>query len=86
MARGSFVLDPENGAVLSVDLTAGPPSPVTTTMKVTYREDAKLKLYLPVAIEERYWEPGKPKDDRTEVSYTYTNFRRFQVIVDEIIK
>ena len=84
--HGTFRMDVATARVLSAELAAGPPSPVSTTMTVTYADDPKLKMLVPVRMEERYWEPGKPSADRTEVSSTYSNFRRFDVAVTESIK
>lgn len=84
--HGRFQMDIASARVLSAELLAGPPSPVSTSMIVTYSEDPKLKMLVPVRLEERYWEPQNPKQDRTEVSSTFSNFRRFDVAVSESIK
>ena len=82
MSRGSFVIDRESGRVLSAELTAGPPAPVSTSMSIDYREDPQVKVLVPVEMRERYWEPAKPKNDETKVVSTFGNFRRFQVRID----
>lgn len=86
MSRGTFAIDRESGRVLSAELTAGPPSPVSTSMSIEYREDPQAKVLVPVEMHERYWEPAKPKNDQTNVVSTYGNFRRFQVRIDDRIK
>jgi hypothetical protein len=43
-------------------------------------------MLVPQEVHERFWEPDRPKNDHTEVDYTYANCRRFQVSVDEEIK
>ena len=86
MSRGSFVIDRDSGRVLSAELTAGPPAPVSVSMSIDYREDPQVKVLVPVEMRERYWEPAKPKDDETKVVSTFSNFRKFQVKVDDRIK
>jgi hypothetical protein len=86
-SHGSFVIDTESGRVLAADLTAaGAPPAFTTTFVIRYTEDPVLKLLVPVEMQERYWQPHKPGDDHLEVTSKYSNFRRFQVTVDEQIK
>jgi hypothetical protein len=55
-------------------------------MVVRYREDPQVKLLVPFEMQERYWQPHRPRDDRLEVASSFSNFRRFQVITDEQIK
>jgi hypothetical protein len=88
MSHGSFVVDTETGHLLLAEITAdAPPSGIaSTTMSARYRDDAVLKMLVPVDMTERYWQPQKPQEDHLEVSSTYSNFRRFQVIVTETIK
>jgi hypothetical protein len=85
MARGSFVVDPDTGRVLAADLSAEgpPPSSVALEFSVRYREDPELELLVPIALRERIRRVDKPTDDRLEVDIVYSNFRRFQVNVDE---
>jgi len=87
MSHGLLVVDPASGRILAAELTADSPLPAfSTTMKVRYQEDPQLKILVPIAMDERYWKPQKPKDDRLEVTSSYVNFRRFQVTTDEKIK
>ena len=51
------------------------------TVDVRYAEDAATGLLVPVESREDYRTPDSK--DRLEVSSTYSNFRRFQVTVDE---
>jgi hypothetical protein len=86
-ARGSFVLDPASGRVLSAEFIApGPVGSYSASLVVRYDEDPQLNLMVPFEVKERYWFADKPKDDRLEVEAAYSNFRRFQVNVDEKIK
>jgi hypothetical protein len=85
--RGSFTIEPESGRVLAAEFTTAAPAPaVTASLAVRYAEDTRLKLMVPIDVQERYWFPSQPKDDRLEVSSTYTNFRRFDVSATEQIK
>src|SRR5436190_3618834 len=85
--RGSFAIEPESGRVLAAEFTTAAPAPaVTASLAVRYAEDTRLKLMVPVDVQERYWFPSQPKDDRLEVSSTYANFRRFEVSATEQIK
>lgn len=86
-ARGSFVIDPATGAVLAAELSAeGPPPSIALTMNFQYREDPALKMLVPIALRVRAHQVHKPKDDRLEVDATYSNFRRFEVTVQEQVK
>lgn len=84
LLRGRFVLDRDNGQMRSASLRAGNAT-FETTFDVRYVEDPALGLLVPAAMQERYNRTGKPKEDHLEVSSSYSNFRRFQVIVDERI-
>jgi hypothetical protein len=86
-AKGTMEIDPATGAVRAATLTAeAPDAPVSTTFVVTYAEEPALKMLVPTAMIERYHLPAKPRDDRFESKATYSSFRRFQVVVNEIIK
>jgi hypothetical protein len=86
-ARGAVTLDLAKGTIVGGTLTAeAPDAPVSTTFTVTYREDAAMKLLVPIEMTESYWLPAKPKDDRLEAKMTYSMFRRFQVTTTEVIK
>lgn len=86
-SRGSFVVDPGTGAVLSASLTSeGNGDDMSRTFLVRYDDHAQLKMLVPVEMTETYRFPSRPKDDRFEAKYTYSAFRRFQVTTSEIIK
>jgi hypothetical protein len=86
-SRGSLVVEPATGRVLSVTLTAGgAASAFDVTFDVRYAEEPVLGLLVPIEMRERYWRPARPRDDRLEVVSAYSNFRRFQVTTDERIK
>jgi hypothetical protein len=86
-ARGSFVIEPATGRVLSGEFTAlGPSDSYSVTLSVRYAEDQQLKLMVPTNARELYWFNGKPKEDRLDVESAYSNFRRFQVTVNEEIR
>jgi hypothetical protein len=87
LTHGTFEMDVATGRVLAAELTAdGPPPAHSLSMSVRYREDPQLQLLVPLEATERYWRADRPRDDRPEATSTYTNFRRFQVTVDETIK
>lgn len=86
-SHGSFVVDPKNGAILSVSLTSeGNGDDMSRTFAAHFEENAGLKMLVPVEMTEGYRYPDRPKDDRFEAKYTYSAFRRFQVTTSEIIK
>jgi hypothetical protein len=88
MSHGSFVVDTETGHVLIAEITADAPPTAfySTTMSTRYRDDAVLKMMVPVDMSERYWQALKPKEDHLEVTSTYSDFKRFQVTTTEKIK
>ena len=80
MTKGTFQLETASGQVLAADFSAqGPPQASAFSLAVRYRLDQTLGLMVPVSVKERHWFPGKPQDDRLEVTSTYTNFRQFEV-------
>jgi len=86
-ARGSFVVEAATGRVFGGEFLAiGPPESYSASLAVRYLEDPQLKLMVPSFARERYWFDGKPKEDRVDVESRYSNFRRFQVSVEEKIK
>lgn len=74
-ARGTFWIDPESGCVEASTLVLATGT-TTVTIRVTYREDAKLQIWLPASMDEEYdvWVEGK-----IEGRARYSNFRRFAV-------
>jgi hypothetical protein len=81
--RGSFTLGAD-GAVHAATLTAENDIFIVS-VEVRYVEDAAARLLVPGASTENYRFVASGKADRTEVRSTFSNFRRFQVKVDEQI-
>jgi hypothetical protein len=86
--HGSFVVvDPETGAIESATLMGKTADGrVGSSFVVRYVDDPNMKLLVPSAMDERYLNPARPKDDHLEATSTFSSCRRFQVIVDEKIK
>jgi hypothetical protein len=80
--RGRFTLDVDSGRVRGATLIATN-SAFETTFDIRYLEDANLGLLVPAEMHEQYRHAEKPGDDQLEVRSSYSNFRRFQVRVDE---
>jgi hypothetical protein len=80
--RGVFMIEPGGVAVHSATLNAQN-DVFEVTVATRYDEDAAARLLVPVESTETYRQTGNPKADRTEVSSSYSKFRRFQVNVDE---
>jgi hypothetical protein len=78
--RGALTVEGDTGRVTDARLVAENPQFVVT-LDVRYAEDAASGLLVPVESREDYRTPVEK--DRLEVSSTYSNFRRFQVTVDE---
>lgn len=85
-ARGRFWIEPESGRVVATELwhEAMVPKPgLMASINVSYAEDSRLKLWVPVSMDEMY---------RIGVHATiegharYSNFRRFNVDVSTDIK
>ncbi len=80
-AGGRFWIDPTNGRVVRTQLMLS--GLVYLAINVTYTPQPKLEnLWLPVSMRETYRKPG----ELTEGRATYSNFRRFNVDVNTIIK
>lgn len=79
--RGRLRIDPSTGALRSASfVVTGPDS--EAALDVQYVDDAKLGLFVPVQMHERYRNPLKSKDEHLEVVTDYSNFRRFAVTVE----
>ena len=80
--RGRFRVDPVTGQVLSSTLKAENRD-VAATIDVTYEQETALGMFVPRAMHETYEQHA----DGAQVTgdATYSNFRRFQVKVDEKI-
>ena len=80
---GSLWVDPTTGVVLKTSMTAADPA-VRAVVTTSYREDAKLELWVPDQMEDYY----KASGDLDEIAgvATYTKFRRFNVSTDEVLR
>jgi hypothetical protein len=81
--HGALTIDGGTGGLSGARLVAENPLFVLT-VDVRYAEDAASGLLVPVESREDYRTPTSK--DRLEVSSTYSNFRRFQVTVDEHVE
>ncbi len=81
--HGGLTIESSTGRLSGARLVAENPQFVLT-LDVRYAEDAASGLLVPVESREDYRTPDSK--DRLEVSSTYSNFRRFQVTVDEHVE
>jgi len=81
--HGALTIDDETGRLSGARLVAENPQFVVT-VDVRYAEDIAAGLLVPVELREDYRTPASK--DRLDVSSTYSNFRRFQVTVDEHVE
>ena len=81
--RGALTIEDGSGRLSGARLIAENPQFVIT-QDVRYAEDAASGLLVPVESREDYRTPLEK--DRLEVLATYSNFRRFQVTVDERVQ
>jgi hypothetical protein len=74
-AHGTFWIDPGSGRVAATDLRLATRGS-SVHISVTFAEDPRLKLWLPSAMDERYW-----TDRGSEITgrARYSNFRQFRV-------
>jgi hypothetical protein len=80
-AVGRFWIDPEQGRIVRTELTLS--GLVYLVITVTYAPQARLDgLWLPVSMREMYKRAG----ELTEGRATYSEFRRFNIDVNTIIK
>lgn len=86
-SSGRFWIDKTTGAVLRTRLVTGTvANDVRAESTVTYRAHQEWPLLLPVEMRESYDEPQSPGALRVVCLATYSNFRRFNVTVDESVK
>jgi hypothetical protein len=87
--QGRFLVEPATGAIVestvSVELSA-----YSASIVVRYTRDAKLGLWVPAEMKERYWgivQVGVMRQTETLMEGTarYSKFRRFQVSTEEKI-
>ena len=81
--HGGLTIESSTGRLSGARLVAENPQFVIT-LDVRYAEDAASGLLVPVESREDYRTPDSK--DRLEVSSIYSNFRRFQVTVDEHVE
>jgi hypothetical protein len=81
-AQGKFWVEEATGRVIKTELrvTTGNTS---ATVVVLYQFQPKLKILLPMLMNERYVTPRQPVITGRA---TYQNFRQFNVLVDQVIK
>jgi hypothetical protein len=81
-SRGRFWIEPDTGRVLMSELVARNRR-VRGELLVSYQSDPFLGFLVPIELRERY---SQIRYEATIIGEaTYTNFRRFQVDVDEVI-
>ncbi len=81
-AQGRFWIDEATGRVVKTELRIATGS-TNATVVVAYEFQPKLKIWLPILMNERYATPRQPVITGRA---TYQNFRQFNVVVGEVIK
>ena len=81
-SRGRFWIEPVTGRILMSEMITEDER-VRAELVVSYQSQPVLGLLVPVELREQYSEPGYKATITGEA--TYSNFRRFQVSVDETI-
>ena len=79
-STGRFVLDETTGAIRRTELDVAD-STVEAHIKVSYRLDDGLQVWVPVRMEERYRDRRTTSEVRGVA--TYSKFRKFQVNTSE---
>ena len=79
-ARGRFWIEPTTGRVLVSELVLEN-SEMQATISVRYETDPKMGHLVPAEMRERY--DNRQRGSRVDGTATYTDFRRFQVQVEE---
>jgi hypothetical protein len=74
-ARGAFWIDPASGRVTATELLLKSRGS-SVDIRVTFQEDRRLKIWLPVAMDERY---GTGRGGDITGRARYSNFRQFRV-------
>ena len=77
-AAGAFWIDPVSGQVLSSEITMETKSralTVTAAVRIAYEEDARLKTFVPVTMDEQYDLAAGPRALRIEARTTYSKHR-----------
>jgi hypothetical protein len=83
--RGRLTIDAPSGAIRFATLTESS-AVFEGSVEIRYTSEPVLGLLVPVRLVETYRRPARPKDDHLEVSSDYSNFRRFEVKVEEQIE
>jgi len=81
-ARGRFWIDDATGRVMQTELRIGTGA-TTATIQVSYADQPKIKLWLPVLMNERYATPRQPLITGRAI---YRNFRQFATTSSFIVK
>ena len=81
-SRGRFWIEPESGRVLISEMITGNEH-VRGELVVSYQSEPVLGLLVPIELRERYSE-GRRRPTILGTA-TYSNFRRFKVLIDETI-
>ena len=81
VADGAFWVEPESGRVVQTRLQIRGVT-LESEIVLTYRPDRRMELWVPGRMRESY----KSESERFEGTATYSNFRRFQVQTEQIIK
>ena len=74
-SSGTLWLRPDDGAVVRTSVDLRLPSSLRVSIVVNFQRDARLGLWVPSRMDERYDEIA---GGSTRCSATYSNFRRFQ--------
>ena len=86
-SSGWFWVDPSSGEVLQSLLVAGDDtSEARVESRVLYRRHESWRFLLPAEMNEVYDQPARPDGPCVVGLARYSNFRRFQVTVDEKTK
>lgn len=81
-AQGTFWIDEQTGRILKTELKISTGS-TSAVIGVSYGHEARLDMWLPVLMSERYSTPRQPIITGRAM---YSNFRKFDVTVGTIIK
>jgi hypothetical protein len=86
-ANGTFEFDAGTGEVRAAKIRAADPKGrLAAEFDVTYAPSRELGMLLPKEMLETNSQPGNLQADRLQSHSTYSNFRRFEVVVSETIK
>ncbi len=80
---GKMWIEPVTGTVLKTSMTAADPL-VRAVVAATFKEDPALRFWVPDRMDEHYI-AGSDADEITGYA-TYTNFRRFTVNTDDVMR